>query len=154
MPRIRGAAWTFPLAIAGSGIIIETIKLFVHRARPDLFRPLLHETGYSFPSGHSLIAVVVYGLVGYFGLHLVHRRSGRAIVACTTVVVILMIGISRVYVGVHYPTDVLAGWSMGIPWLIVCLGLHEVMVRRFERAGEPVLANSPAPSRALAQRLT
>ena len=49
------------------------------------------------------------------------------------------IGVSRVYVGVHYPTDVLAGWTAGVPWLIACLYLHEVLARRWPASGEPVL---------------
>lgn len=145
--HLRGAAWTLPFAVAGAGIIIQGTKLFVHRARPDLFKPLLHETGYSFPSGHSLIAVAVYGLLGYFALHLAKGRAGRVAVISVTVLLIFLIGISRLYVGVHYPTDVLAGWAMGVPWLVTCLGLHEALARRSEKAGEPVLGKIPAISR-------
>lgn len=149
---LRGAAWTLPFAVVGAGIIIQGIKLFVHRARPDLFKPLLHETGYSFPSGHSLIAVAVYGLLGYFALHLAKSRSARVAIIALTVLLIFLIGISRLYVGVHYPTDVLAGWAMGIPWLTTCLGLHEVLSRRYEKAGEPVLDRIPAVSRVVDRR--
>ena len=141
--KVRGAAWTLPIAIFGSGIIIQTVKLIVQRPRPAAvphgFQPLLHETGYSFPSGHSLIAMTVYGLLGYFALHLVSGRGARLCVRILTVLVVFAIGASRVYVGVHYPTDVLAGWTAGVPWLITCLGLHELLTRRWPRSGEPVL---------------
>ncbi len=141
--RVRGAAWTLPLAIFGSGIIIQTVKLIVQRPRPAAvphgFQPLLHETGYSFPSGHSLIAMTVYGLLGYFALGLFRGRAARLIVRVLTVLVVFAIGASRVYVGVHYPTDVLAGWTAGVPWLVTCLGLHELLTRRWPRSGEPVL---------------
>jgi undecaprenyl-diphosphatase len=147
--HLRGAAWTLPFAVVGAGVIIQGIKLFVHRARPDLFKPLLHETGYSFPSGHSLIAVAVYGLLGYFALHLAKSRAARVAVISLTVLLIFLIGISRPYVGVHYPTDVLAGWAMGVPWLVTCLGLHEVLARRYKKAGEPVLGKIPPMSRAV-----
>jgi undecaprenyl-diphosphatase len=146
---IRGAAWTFPIAAIGAGVIIQCVKLAVHRTRPDLFRPLLHEQGYSFPSGHSLIAIVIYGLIGYFALGLTRSLPGRIAIVTVTTLIVLAIGVSRVYVGVHYPTDVLAGWSGGAPWLVVCIGLHEVMVRRWNKSGKAVLNQPPAISRAV-----
>ena len=146
--RIRGAAWTMPVAIIGSGILIQSVKLTFHRARPDVFTPLLHETGYSFPSGHSLISIVVYGLFGYFAMHLFKHRAARFAVGVVTVAVIVAIGVSRVYVGVHYPTDVLAGWSLGLPWLVGCLALHERLAKRFGgKVGEPVFAGTVEAAR-------
>lgn len=137
--KVRGAAWTLPIAILGSGLIIQGVKLVIKRPRPSFFNPLLHESGFSFPSGHSLIAMVVYGLLGYFALHLFTNVWARLAVRVLTVLVVVAIGASRVYVGVHYPTDVLAGWVAGVPWLIACLGLHEVLARRWPSSGEPVL---------------
>ena len=137
--KVRGAAWTLPVAIIGAGLIIQGVKLVIKRPRPSFFTPLLHESGYSFPSGHSLIAMVVYGLLGYFLLHLFKNTGVRLLVRVLTVLLVVAIGVSRVYVGVHYPTDVLAGWTAGVPWLITCLGLHEVLARRWPSSGEPVL---------------
>lgn len=137
--KVRGAAWSLPIAILGSALIIQGVKLVIKRPRPSFFDPLLHESGYSFPSGHSLIAMVVYGLLGYFALHLFKNVWARLAVRVLTVLVVIAIGVSRVYVGVHYPTDVLAGWIAGVPWLITCLGLHEVLARRWPSTGEPVL---------------
>lgn len=137
--KVRGAAWTLPIAVIGAGVIIQGVKLVIKRPRPSFFTPLLHESGFSFPSGHSLIAMVVYGLLGYFALHLCKNRAARLAVRLLTVLIVVSIGVSRVYVGVHYPTDVLAGWIAGIPWLIACLGLHEVLARRWPSSGEPVL---------------
>jgi undecaprenyl-diphosphatase len=139
--KVRGAAWTLPIAIIGAGIIIQGVKLVIHRPRPSFFAPLLHESGFSFPSGHSLIAMVVYGLLGYFTLHLFQNVWARLIVRVVTVLLVVAIGVSRVYVGVHFPTDVLAGWTAGVPWLIACLGLHEVFARRWPSSGEPVLTS-------------
>jgi len=137
--KVRGAAWTLPIAVIGSGLIIQGVKLIVKRPRPSFFTPLLHEAGFSFPSGHSLIAMVVYGLLGYFALHLFKNRAARLLVRIVTVLVVFLVGVSRVYVGVHFPTDVLAGWTAGVPWLITCLALHEVLARRWPSSGEPVL---------------
>ena len=141
--RVRGAAWTLPVAVLGAGAIIQGVKMEFQRPRPSFFTPLLHETGYSFPSGHSLISIVVYGLFGYFALHLMKNHAGRLAVRIVTVALVVAIGVSRVYVGVHYPTDVLAGWSAGLPWLITCIGLHEILTRRWPASGEPVLPNAP-----------
>jgi len=137
--KVRGAAWTLPIAVIGAGVIIQGVKLFIKRPRPSFFAPLLHEAGFSFPSGHSLIAMVVYGLLGYFALHLFKNHAARLLVRVVTVLVVFLIGVSRVYVGVHYPTDVLAGWTAGVPWLLACLALHEVLARRWPSSGEPVL---------------
>lgn len=137
--RIRGAAWTLPVAVIGAGIIIQSVKMLMHRPRPSLYTPLLHEAGFSFPSGHSVIAMVVYGLLGYFALGLVKNEALRLAVRLGTMLLVFLIGLSRVYVQVHYPTDVLAGWAAGVPWLLACLGLHEIFARRWPSSGEPVL---------------
>ena len=143
--KVRGAAWTLPLAVMGAGVIIQGIKMEFKRPRPTFFSPLLHNSGYSFPSGHSLIAIVVYGLLGYFVPHLVHSHAARRC-ADPHGADHVCIGVSRPYVQVHYPTDVLAGWTAGLPWLMTCIWLHEVLARHFEKAGEPVL-DKPPPSR-------
>ena len=135
----RGAAWTLPIAIMGAGVIIQSVKLIIKRPRPSFFTPLLKEGGYSFPSGHSLIAMVVYGLFGYFALGESHNRWIRLTIRVGTASLVIAIGVSRVYVEVHYPTDVLAGWVAGVPWLIACIGLHEALTRRWPSLGEPVL---------------
>lgn len=141
--RVRGAAWTLPIAVLGAGVIIQGVKMEFRRPRPHFFTPLLKETGYSFPSGHSLIAVVVYGLLGYFVMGLFRKRIARRVVVVLTALLILAIGVSRVYVGVHYPTDVLAGWTAGIPWLLACIWLHDLMTRHFAAAGHPILPHAP-----------
>lgn len=138
--KVRGAAWTFPIAVVGAGVIIQGVKMEFHRPRPSLYHQLIPETGYSFPSGHSLIAIVVYGLLGYFAMHVLKGYGKHSVVITITVLLIIAIGLSRPYVQVHYPSDVLAGWAAGLPWLMTCIGLHEVLSRRFAGAGEPVLA--------------
>jgi undecaprenyl-diphosphatase len=146
--KVRGAAWTMPIAVAGSGLLIQAMKLEFHRPRPTLYTQVIPETGYSFPSGHSLIAVVVYGLLGYFAMHLFRAHAARFAIGTATVVIVLLIGLSRPYVQVHYPTDVLAGWIGGIPWLTTCLSIHEHLTRHFAEAGEPVLHLKPGTASA------
>ncbi len=137
--HFRGAAWTLPMAVVGAGLLIQGAKGIFQRPRPALFSPLLAEHGYSFPSGHSLIAVVVYGLLGFFALHAFDLDAWAPVVGLVTLSLISLIGLSRVYVGVHYPSDVLAGWAGGLPWLAACLWLHEALTRHWFGAGEPVL---------------
>lgn len=71
----------------------------------------------------------MYGLLGYFAAQLTHRRAARIGIIVATVLFVLLTGASRVYVGVHYPTDVLAGWTAGLPWMVTCLALHERLAK-------------------------
>ena len=95
------------------------IKVFIARNRPDLLEPVLVERGFSFPSGHSLLSMVAYGVLGVLvmrsRLPLGVRRGVVAILA----LVVLLVGVSRVWLGVHYPTDVLAGWTAGAVIVLV-----------------------------------
>lgn len=92
------------------------IKSIVMRFRPDMM-PLIAETGYSFPSGHSVTAVCFYGYLAFlywaYGKSPVMRRVG----IIGAVLMILGIGISRIYLGVHFPTDVIGGYIGGLMWL-------------------------------------
>ena len=137
--HIRGAAWTLPIAVFGAGLLIQALKMAFHRPRPSLFQPLLRETGYSFPSGHSLIAVVVYGLLGFFLLHFFDLDAWGLAVGFAVVGLVCLIGLARVYVGVHYPSDVFTGWAAGLPWLIACLWLASALAHGWHQPGEPFL---------------
>ena len=133
-PRLRAMAWSVPLAVAGAGALVECAKLVFERPRPTFFEPLIAARGYSFPSGHSLVAMVLYGLLGYLICTTVRSKPARAAVAVVAALLIVSIGLSRIYVGVHYPTDVLAGWTAGVPWLIACIRLHKAMAHRWPAA--------------------
>ena len=100
----------------GSGLMTLLIKDIVMRFRPDMM-PVIIETGYSFPSGHSVTAVCFYGYLAFlywiYGKSPVIRRVG----IIGAVLMILGIGISRIYLGVHFPTDVIGGYVGGLMWL-------------------------------------
>ena len=104
----------------GGWLLIEALKLLFHRARPG-DNPLVPASGFSFPSGHSLMSIVVYGCLALI-IYSYFRRSSsiRALIALVAVVFIIMIGISRIYLGVHYPTDILGGYAVGLAWLNIC----------------------------------
>lgn len=112
----------------------SSLKLVVARARPDDMAPIVVEPGYSFPSGHSISAMVAYGviaiLVGRSGLPLVLRVTVVGLLASLVVVV----GLSRVYLGAHYPTDVLGGWLMGFAWVTLFAALSAGIDPRFSAA--------------------
>jgi undecaprenyl-diphosphatase len=105
---IAGAA-----TIAMAAAAIEIVKRVVARTRPEMLEPILVETGFSFPSGHSTNAMVAYGIVAVVVGRTSLGRRTRRLIQVGLVCVIGLVGISRVWLGVHYPTDVLAGWATG-----------------------------------------
>jgi undecaprenyl-diphosphatase len=108
------------VSTAGSAVLTTVLKGVFQRARPELFDSGYHASFYSFPSGHATVAVGFYGMVT---LVLAYRLRGRArwVVAVSGILVVLLIGFSRLYLGVHYPTDVVAGYLAALLWLI-CVG--------------------------------
>ena len=113
-------------ATIGAASLVDTLaKNVVHRARPDLLPPLEIEPGYSFPSGHATLSTVAYGIIV---LLLVHSRLPRMVKLLgvgALAVLVLLVGLSRVYLGVHYPSDVLGGWLTGAAIVL----LFEALVR-------------------------
>lgn len=103
------AAATIGLASLGNGLVKE----LVHRVRPDLLPPIEIERGYSFPSGHSALSMVAYGIIAVLILRSRLPSWVRWLVVAILALVIGLVGISRVYLGVHYPSDVLGGWLAG-----------------------------------------
>ena len=125
------------VTMIGAGILDGTLKLAFHRLRPDPFFGGAKPTTYSFPSGHALISLCFYGLIaGMFSFHVKHRWQ-RVLAWSIAAVLIALIGLSRIYLGVHWPSDVLAGYSAAIIWM----GAVRVMARRVEarRARAPAL---------------
>lgn len=92
------------------------LKDMFHRPRP-LYAPLAHETSYSFPSGHAMNSLVFYMSLAYFIFHHTKNKKMGIILACIFGILVFCIGISRVYLGVHYPSDVVAGYAAGLTWL-------------------------------------
>ncbi len=106
--------------ISGAHLINESLKAAFHRARPPL--PWLGTaSGFSFPSGHSLLAMALYGFLAYLILRGFPNQSGRYPVAGGLLVTALAVGVSRVYLGVHFPSDVLAGWASAVAWIGLCM---------------------------------
>lgn len=123
--REFGYFFLFLGTIFGSAAFLFAFKFLAHRPRPTLFPPLVVENSFSFPSGHALLAVAFYGLIAYLAASGVQTAGARRVIFVLYVFLALTIGISRLYLGVHYPTDVLAGYLAGFAWLCFGIGLFE-----------------------------
>lgn len=110
---------------AASTVLYKLMKSIFERPRPDLAVRLIAESGWSFPSGHSMNCIVCYGILIYLiRRYCADRRLANGLTALLSLL-IFSIGCSRVYVGVHYPTDVLGGWSLGLAFLLAAVLIYE-----------------------------
>jgi membrane-associated phospholipid phosphatase len=129
------------IALPGGMLLNVLLKFVFHRARPTFDNPLLTVPFYSFPSGHTANAALLYGLLACWLW--MHRRGARArvaIVVCACLMVAL-VGISRMYLGVHYLTDVMAATAEACTWLAVCItAISTLRRRRHSRAAVAVAA--------------
>lgn len=125
----------FPLAATAiiTTIIQKTLKISFHRQRPDVALHLIHQGGFSFPSGHSMTSMVFYGMLIFLcRRYIKNKRISNTLTALLSLL-ILLIGYSRIYLGVHYPTDVIGGWSIGISLLIVLTFGVKILYKRRNR---------------------
>ncbi|PYP75744.1 MAG: hypothetical protein DMD35_20920, partial [Gemmatimonadetes bacterium] len=133
-------------ATAGNILLNNVLKLFFDRARPNVFEWGTHAASSSFPSGHAMSATVVYGTVGYLLARLQKHAWARAITLLLAVVMVALICLTRLYLGVHYPSDVLGGIIVGLAWSGFCMATLEAslaLARR--RAPASVVEEAPAP---------
>ena len=108
------------VATGGGQAISAVLKGFYDRPRPDVVPHLMHASMASFPSGHSLLAAVTYLTLGTLMARLVERQALKLYIIGVAVLATALVGASRVYLGVHFPTDVLGGWALGLAWAILC----------------------------------
>ncbi|MBF6329709.1 phosphatase PAP2 family protein [Nocardia transvalensis] len=109
---------------AGAGITSAVMKILVGRERPPEADRLAVVTSQAFPSGHALGAAAVVGIVAALTVPTLRQRIARLTVAAAATLFVLAVGLSRVYLAVHWPTDVLAGWAIGLLWTAVGLSVH------------------------------
>lgn len=133
---MRRKSFGIPMATAAivSTVLYKGLKTFFVRPRPDISLHLIEQGGYSFPSGHSMTGLVFYGMILWLcyqqsslvalqekkGFNILTNKSFIYGLTVALSLLILLIGFSRIYLGVHYPTDVLAGWAVGFI-LLLCL---------------------------------
>lgn len=125
----RLAIWYFLTVSIGAGAVNQLVKIFFRRPRPTNVEHLIVQGGYSFPSGHAMAAIITYGAL----LFLVIRASKTwwpALIGSFTLLPLIgLIGISRVYLGVHYPSDIIGGYSLGLAVLSLSIGLYSVSLK-------------------------
>jgi membrane-associated phospholipid phosphatase len=115
------AAGAVAVAAAGSSVLVVVFKDLYDRARPPLAGRLTGETNPSLPSGHALTSMVVIGVVVAVVYPALRRRTARVASVAVAALAVAAIGISRLYLGVHWASDVLVGWLLGGTWLAICL---------------------------------
>ena len=108
-------------AVLGATALSEGLKFGYARPRPDLVAHAVETLGSSFPSGHATLSAATYLTIGALIAHAQERRRVKTYIHVTAILLALLIGVSRVYLGVHWPTDVLAGWCVGAAWSILCV---------------------------------
>jgi membrane-associated phospholipid phosphatase len=117
----RGKGTLVVVVAAGAGAIIRIAKPLVGRVRPPAEFRLVLETNQSFPSGHALASAAIIGVVVVVLVPMIPSGRWRVVAVTAAAVFVLMVGVSRLYLGVHWSTDVLGGWLSGVGWLLLCL---------------------------------
>lgn len=115
-------ALTIPVNLLLITIINQILKLIIQRPRPIGYR-LIEIGEYSFPSGHAMTSMALYGFLIYLSYKLIKNKNLKIFFITACILIIIIIGISRIYLGVHYCSDVLAGWSISIIYLIIYINI-------------------------------
>ena len=117
-------------AFAGGGLLDAVLKLVIRRPRPPYAGAFLQDNSWSFPSGHAMASLIGYGMLAYvLSVLWIQRRGARVAVALGAALLSLAIGVSRLYLGVHYFSDVVGGYAAGLLWLAACVSGVEVARR-------------------------
>lgn len=118
------------VAVGGGQVLSSLLKLGIDRPRPELVSHLMDETTMSFPSGHAMMSAVTYLTLGALITRIMPTAARRAFVMAIAVLLTVLIGVSRIYLGVHWPSDVLAGWCAGFAWAMLFWLAARLIARR------------------------
>ena len=121
-------------AMAGGTVLNALLKTTFARPRPSVVPHLREVFTFSFPSGHAALSAIVYLTIGVLLLEVVRGRAARLYCLAVAMAATMLIGFSRVFLGVHYPSDVLAGWAAGITWAALCWLAVQYVAKRRTRA--------------------
>ncbi|MGO4525694.1 phosphatase PAP2 family protein [Microvirga sp. 2MCAF35] len=147
MTRKRGAALLVIFAIVGGMLISTGLKMGFERPRPDLVPHATRVYTASFPSGHAMLSAITYLTLGALLARVEKSRRVSAFLMGLAIIVTLLVGISRVYLGVHWPSDVLAGWAVGAAWASLCwfVALQLQRQGQVEKPGETAPPSDAKP---------
>jgi undecaprenyl-diphosphatase len=131
----------FVYAVIGSALLNQLLKHFFHRIRPNFHR-LIDIGGYSFPSGHAMNAFTVYAAITFLLWRHIPYRWGRCILIVVSIIMIIMIGTSRIYLGVHYPSDIIGGYFASGFWVGTAILFFQIYKekrynKKYKRQKEP-----------------
>jgi len=130
LERRRAAAWSI-LGAVTSGVVLNTLlKLAFGRPRPDVASPAVQVFSSSFPSGHATLSAIAYLTLGALVAHTQERLAMRVYIMTLAISASLLVGVSRIYLQVHYPSDVLAGWCVGSAWAMACWAIAQWLETR------------------------
>jgi len=145
---IRKHKWhsiKIPAIAISSLVLMFVLKRLFNRPRPDI--PLLYEAkGLSFPSGHALMSVTFYGLLIYIVFKTYRDKDWKWIIISLLILLILIIGFTRVYLRVHYTTDVIAGYCIGFLWLVFAVWFLNRLEKYSKRKLDAVVKEEPPPA--------
>jgi undecaprenyl-diphosphatase len=127
---LRQEARVMAIALAGASVLELGLKHLFHRARPHPYFDTPLPLSFSFPSGHALYAMCMYGMLAALVAPRARRRSARIAIWAACSVMIVFIGLSRIYLGVHYPSDVMAGYASALVWVIALRAAMDWSIRR------------------------
>ena len=127
-----GAAILVAVSVGGGMLLVHLLKDVFQRARPDLVPHAVQVFTNSFPSGHATLSAVTYLTLGALLARVERPRAAKMYFLGVAITLTMIVGTSRVYLGVHWPTDVLAGWCVGAAWAIICW----VVATRLQRRGK------------------
>jgi undecaprenyl-diphosphatase len=129
LQRKYGAMWFVVIATTGGGLLSQLLKEWFGRERPEPV-PCVWVSSPSFPSGHALLSATVYLALGILLARIEPRPVLKVYFLGVMMALTFLVGGSRVYLGVHYPTDVLAGWTVGLVWALLCWSASRYLQRR------------------------
>ena len=135
-------AWLGLILIVGSALVDEILKQIFRRARPELLAGGQHLSSYSFPSGHATGSICFFGFLIWLSWQLLKKPIHKVLLTILLVLMILLVGFSRIYLGVHYPTDVLGGYLAGGAWLIIVLSSYHIF-HRYRNSLPPKSGSKP-----------
>lgn len=147
MRRAYHAMWLVVIATAGGTLLSWSLKLLFERERPGQVPHLSYVYSPSFPSGHAMLSAVVYLTLGALLARLVEDRISKFYFLTLALLLTFLVGVSRVYMGVHYPTDVLAGWTAGLVWAVLCWLVARSLQRRGKVERDVTGASDALPER-------
>ncbi len=137
LQRRHGAIWLTLIATTSGLAAMILLKRYIDRVRPSVVPHLREVATLSFPSGHAMLSAIVYLTLGILLSQIVPGRLAKLYCLLYAMTLTVLVGLSRVYLGVHYPTDVLAGWMAGIGWALAWWIVAEFVRRRMFQLEEP-----------------